>query len=428
MFSNLMKITLILCALLSSAPLFAQNINPLDKKILNYMDIFKTKPAKTIAKDNPKKYEFGKKLFEDKLLSLSKDITCKSCHEPKLGTGDAIPFSIGVGGIGLGVDRVQNIAGITPRNAPHLFNKGSSKFRALFWDGRVSYDIYDEVYTTPDENLNGFNPKYDFIVKKIENVLAMQALFPMTSDVEMKGEQFSNYTNLQTWNEITKRIKADSKYKEYITSDFNIADIANALSYFQTIEFQVNDTPFDQYSIDNLNALSLKEKQGALVFFEKGRCARCHFGPILSNTSFQSISTPQIGPGMTIKNNDEGRYLVTNNPNDKYKFLTQPLKNVALTAPFYHAGSFNTLKEVINHYDNPAKSINNYDVAMPQKLFGNNYNEYIFVDKNHYNNFYRVDSLNRILKTPLRMSPTEKRNLECFITKSLTQKKIPQAC
>ena len=249
----------------------------------------------------------------------------------------------------------------------------------------------------------------------------------MLSEIEMKGELFPELSNLEVWREIAKRVIANPKYKHYLFDGFNIADIANALAYFQKIEFQVNDTPLDSYISGKTEVLSEREKMGALVFFEKGRCARCHFGPLLTNQAFQSVSAPQIGPGQTKDKNDEGRFLVTKNVNDKYKFLTQPLRNIALTAPFFHNGSFNSLSKVVEHYNNPSKSIHNYDVLNLQRNFGVNYNEYIFVDRNQYNNFYRVQSLHNMLKTPLRLNQLEKRNLICFLKKSLTQERFHRA-
>jgi len=400
------------------------NQNSIDSVLSNYIRDFQISSPVSVLNNDPKKYKFGKLLFEDKVLSLANNVSCKTCHNDKFGTGDAIPFSIGVGGSGNGINRRQNLAGITSRNAPHLFNKAHSSFRGLFWDGRVSYNKRLNTYNTPEAKLNGENPEYSFISNKIDSLIAMQALFPLVNEIEMKGVLFPKFTNLMVWKELTRRVVENPKYLDYVFEGFNIADIANALAYFQKVEFQVNDTPLDHYISGKIDVLSKNEKKGAIIFFEKGRCARCHFGPLLSNRSFQSVSVPQIGPGQTKDKNDEGRFLVTKNVNDKYKFLTQPLRNISLTAPFFHNGAFNGLAEVVDHYNNPSQSIHNYDVGNLQNLFGTNYNEYIFVDRNQYNNFYRVQSLNNILKTPLRLSNIEKRNLVCFLKKSLTQEKF----
>jgi len=395
----------------------------IDERLESYFENFLIKPPQTILNKRPKLYEFGKSLFNDKDLSLNKNISCSTCHIPELGTVDALALSIGEGGEGTHLLRRQMRAGITSRNAPHLFNKADPSFKALFWDGRVSLNSRTGVYETPEPGLNGENPEYYEIVDKVENLLAMQSLFPIVNHIEMRGSNFNHLDNHSVWKKVSNLIRAKKKYQDYISDDFNIADIANALSYYQKIEFQVNDTPMDRFIKGNRSSLSLTEKKGALVFFEKGRCSRCHLGPLLTNRSFQSVSAPQIGPGLNSKNNDEGRYLVTKNENHKYEFLTQPLRNIAITAPFYHNGAYASLREVIDHYDNPSKAIHNYDVTQLERLYSLNYNEMIFVDRNHYNNFYRVQSLNNILKTPLRLSEQDKSSLICFLKKSLTQEK-----
>ncbi len=117
-----------------SLPTFAQT-HSLDEKLIDYINAFQISVPKTVTKDKPDLFEFGRKLFQDKNLSLSNNITCMTCHHPNLGTGDSLPFSIGTGGRGHGVGRFQNGAGLTPRNAPHLYNKGHSSLTTMFWDG-----------------------------------------------------------------------------------------------------------------------------------------------------------------------------------------------------------------------------------------------------------------------------------------------------
>jgi cytochrome c peroxidase len=293
----------------------------------------------------------------------------------------------------------------------------------MFWDGRVFYDQADDTYQTPEPGLNGKYPEFSDISHKIDNVLAMQALFPMTSVVEMRGSQFKALTNRQVWSKITARIKNKEIYKSYITQDFNIADIANALSLFQAVEFQVNDTPFDEFIKGDSTSLSLKEKEGALVFFEQGRCSRCHHGVLLSNQAFQGAAIPQIGPGQTKDKNDEGRFLITGKEFHKYGFLTQPLRNIALTAPYTHDGALATLKDVVNHYNNPSRGIDDFSVNTVQKLYGSIYNDFIYVDKNPYRNFYRKQAIAPPIKRPLNLNNTQINSLVCFLKKSLTQKK-----
>lgn len=383
---------------------------PIDKLLGRYIKDFLITPPALVIIDNPKKYKLGKLLFSEQKLSLMNDRSCLSCHDPKLGTSDGKPFSFGTDGI-------------TNRNSPHLYNKGHDKIRSLFWDGRVSYNPRTKTYITPEPNLNGVNPKYKFITDKIENVLAMQALFPMVNPTEMRGEVNINLTNLEVWQKIEQIISQDSKYSFWKT-EIDIATIANALSYFQKIAFQVNDTPFDKYVEGDLDALSSKEKSGALVFMEQGRCVRCHFGPLLSNQFLQNVGSPQTGKGANLSHNDEGQFSFTGNSNHKYAFLNQPLRNVAITAPFFHSGAFTSIEEVINHYNDPRKSLDTYDGLSMLNAYNSMYVSDIYVLKNKFQVEDKKKYLNNILRSPLNLTDTQKSDLSCFIKKSLTQIKF----
>lgn len=412
----MMKI--LFCFILFPVSVFS---NELDTKLQQYIQDFRISSPKTVLVDDVLKYKFGKMLFADKRLSLANSISCKTCHDPNFGTSDALPFSIGVNGTGDGDRRVQQTAHTTPRNSPHLFNKGHESLPSMFWDGRVSYDKQLDSYQTPEPGLNGENPKFIEIVSKIENVLAMQALFPMTSVAEMRGEKHKSLTNREVWVKISLRIKNAKEYQHYIKpySDFNIADIANALSYFQKIEFQVNNTPFDKYISGDINALSENEKKGAIAFFEVGRCARCHHGPLLTNNAFKNIGTPHIGMGDFV--NDIGRGAISGRERDNYAFFTSPLRNIALTAPYMHNGAYLTLMEVVEHYDNVFNGLNNFDITKLWSQYDGNYNISPHVD--HSLNIKREETIAAPVRAPLKLYEKEKKDLVCFMKRSLTEAK-----
>lgn len=393
--------------------LFAQST---DQVLRNYLKNFNINPIENVQNTDKLKHEFGKQLFADSNLSLSGNISCQTCHDPNFATADGLPFAIGSGGIGSGHNRIQNGAIVTPRNTPTLYNKGNDSILYMFWDGRVHRNPRTGQYKTPEKALNGANPEYNFIVSKIDNLLAMQALFPIADIGEMRGREFAHLSNLEVWNRVTDKIKNLPKYQKYISADFNIADIANALAYYQKIEFHVNDTPLDDYLRGDNSALSAIEKDGALVFVEKGRCVKCHNGPLLANTMFQSVVAPQIGPGK-LNSDDTGRMMSNFNSNDKYKFKAQPLRNIALSAPYFHSGAFNSLEEVIEHYNHVDDSYLNYQLLNIVNTFQNNYD---FKIEHHDND--QLMSLHNSLKVGLGLSSYEKRSLLCFLSISLTQK------
>ena len=250
----------------------------------------------------------------------------------------------------------------------------------------------------------------------------MQSLFPMTSVGEMRGHQFSDLSNKEVWHQVTTRIKADKKYSSFLRNykDFNIADVANALSYFQKHKFQVTDTPFDKYMKGNVKILTLKEKKGAKLFFTKARCASCHGGPLLSNLALQNIAIPQVSPSSQPAQ-DLGFSVQRPNRTFSYLFLNQPLRNIALTAPFMHNGAFTNLKQVIEHYNNTEEGLLNFRLNKFKKKFDPLYSDKFIIDKD--NNDTILNSIPPIIRQPLGLSAEEKLELECFLKKSLTQQK-----
>lgn len=401
--------------------IFASDI---DQSIDRYIEMFNLGTPKRIQNLEMEKYRFGEKLFSDNQLSLENNISCHTCHSTDFGSSDALPFSIGTGGAGEGSDRKKLSADTTPRSSPHLFNKGHKSVKTMFWDGRVRYSEAKDEYTTPEPGLNGKSPKLAHIRDKIENVMAMQALFPIVNPSEMLGKKQTNLSNTNAWEIVAKRIKNDPSYKQYTSSeDFNIADIANALSYFQTIKFQVLDTPFDAYINGEKSALSKVEKLGLDIFLNKGRCVRCHNGVLLSNNAFQGVAAPQTGEGITEDKDDLGFYHGSSEKRGKYLFKNQPLRNIALTAPFMHSGSLLDLKAVIEHYDDPINSLRNYDVSNVSRKFFFNYDKGIFHKANDSKNEQRLRSLAPVIRMRLDLTDTEKRHLLCFLKKSLTEKK-----
>ncbi len=139
---------------------------------------------------NAAKVELGKQLFFDKILSGNLNISCATCHHPFAGTGDGLSLSVGEGGRGLGVTR-DNGAGSdavherVPRNAPALFNLGAREFTHLFHDGRVQPNpVFPRRHRVAGELRN--------LPDGLDNALAVQAMFPVTSATEMAGQAGEN--------------------------------------------------------------------------------------------------------------------------------------------------------------------------------------------------------------------------------------------
>lgn len=329
------------------------------------------------------KVELGRMLFFDKILSGNKDISCATCHHPALGSADALPLAIGVGGEGLGTERQMGKGRERiPRNSPDIFNRGAKEWHTMFWDNRVSGDIMAGYESPADEKL----------IDGLENILAVQAMFPVTSRDEMRGEigdrtitgeinelaLISNAMPQVVWHRLMLRLKKIPKYIELFEAaypgvaleDLGFQHAANAIAAFETEEFTFHDSPWDLYMDGVSNAIDESAKRGAVLFYGKANCSSCHSGSLMSDQQAHNIGVPQLGPG---KGNSEpldvGRYLETGDQADAFAFRTPSLKNTAITGPWMHNGAYNSLEEAVRHHLDPKQYLQQYDASkLPEEL------------------------------------------------------------
>lgn len=324
---------------------------------------------------DPAQVALGQLLFFDKELSGPRDIACATCHHPLLNSGDDISLSIGVGGVGLGYERVRaDTHPFIPRNAPEIFNRGSADWHTFFWDGRVQQ--------LPDGFIE--NPADEDLPPGLANIVAMQAMFPVTSREEMRGRRTDPDINgklnelaalndndfEEIWDKIMVRLLAIPEYVELFTAvypdvppeELHYLHAANALAAFQIEAFSFTDSPWDQYLAGNTAVLSDEAKQGALLFYGRANCATCHSGNLLTDQQFHNLLVPQLGPGHRENAGyDIGRGRVTDKASDAFHFRTPPLRNVAITGPWMHNGAYDSLEKVIQHHMTPLQSLQTYD-------------------------------------------------------------------
>lgn len=333
-------------------------------------------PALTSADFNQfseKQVSVGRLLFYDKILSGNRNISCSTCHHPRFGTSDGLSIGVGEGGVGLGSNRTtgkgaDRIKRRVPRNAPALWNLGAKDIKLLMHDGRISTsNIYN----------NGFNtPAQEWLPEGLNSVIAAQALFPITSEVEMAGSNEENEIAgaindriNNAWPIIAKRIRGIPEYGELLidafddvdqTGQITIVHIANALAAFISTEFKSTDSPYDQWLNGQTEALSEQQIRGKNLFFGKATCSTCHSGRLFSSHGFKALSLPSFGPGRTRTwdpiPRDVGRMGETDRIEDAYRFRIPMLRNVALTAPYGHNGAYPTLERMIKHHLDPLAS------------------------------------------------------------------------
>ena len=270
-------------------------------------------PAMNIPSDNPLTVEgvaLGRMLFYDNILSGNNTQSCASCHNQALSfTDNGKRYSTGITGA------------IGNRNAQPLINMGYNLH--YFWDGRS---------TTLEE----------------------QALGPVKNPIEMH----------LAWTEAAAKLNASPTYKAEFKKAFNIDNIdssyvVKALAQFMRTMISYNSR-LDK-RLRNEATLTPSELNGYVIYnTEKGDCFHCHSidaGRLLTDNQFHNNGLDSIFT-------DLGRGAITGNPNDNGKFLTPTLRNIALTAPYMHDGRFETLEEVVEHYNSGGKASLTVDPLM----------------------------------------------------------------
>ena len=327
--------------------------------------------------------QLGKQLFFDKILSGNLNIACATCHHPFAGTGDGLSLPVGEGANGTGVARDTGIGydavrERVPRNAPAIFNLGAREFTTLFHDGRIEPDI---------ESPGGIaSPAGTQLPVGLDNALAAQAMFPVTSGTEMAGQPGENPVadaaasgNLAgpdgVWEQLAERLRGiDGYVRQFIIAfdDVSIAEdirfvhAANAIAAFEAAAWRSDNSPFDRFLRGDSTALSPVQKRGMRLFYGAAGCSGCHGGVLQTDHSFRAIAMPQIGPGKgdgPSGREDFGRERVSGDPADRYRFRVPSLRNIALTAPYGHSGAYNTLDAVLHHHLNPLEALENYHLG-----------------------------------------------------------------
>ena len=316
---------------------------------------------------DPAQARIGQLLFYDKILSGNRNISCGTCHHHDHAGGDGLSLGIGEGGTGVGPERIAiDIRKRIPRNAPALWNIGHRSVDVLFHDGRLEVS---------DQFGNGFDsPAEEWLPSGLDNIVAAQALFPLTAQFEMAGNPGENDVAGAThdridaaWPIIAARVRAIPAYSDMFIEafdtvddplDITIVEIGNALGAFINSEWRSFDSPYDAWVAGT--PLPAAAERGRALFFGEARCASCHSGALFTDQGFHALGLPAFGPGRTRTFDkmprDVGRMGETDLLSDAYRFRTPSLRNVALTAPYGHNGAMPTLEDMIRHHSDPEAS------------------------------------------------------------------------
>ncbi|PKA22628.1 cytochrome-c peroxidase [Leptospira sp. mixed culture ATI2-C-A1] len=262
--------------------------------------------------DSMEQIALGNKIFRDNKLSSNHVQSCLTCHP--------------LDGNAAGMDRQSTSRGtfgqIGKRNTPTILNVGFLPF--LFWDGRR-----DTLYN--------------------------QAIDPFINPLEM---------SLPSDAELLTRIQNDSSYTSYFANAFpespspSIHSVRLALVAFE--RSLVSKSRFDDFVESDVRALENNETEGLRIFLDVG-CNNCHTKNLLGGSQFSKLDSKY-----SYNPNDFGRSEFTGNPADNFYFKVPPLRNVALTPPYFHDGSVPSLKEAVrrmNQY-NLNRTINDSEIEL----------------------------------------------------------------
>ncbi|WP_229215960.1 cytochrome-c peroxidase [Dyadobacter frigoris] len=253
----------------------------------------------------------GKYLFYDGILSRTNIIGCGTCHQ------QATAFTHHGHDLSHGVDDQ-----LGTRNAPAVQNLAWNT--SFFWDGNV-------------------------------HVLDSVSLFPIQNKVEMDETMDNILVKLRATPIATQKVQVDypKMFKAaYGTTEITSERVRKALSQFMMTMVSAN-SKYDYYVLGDAAALSADEKTGLALF--KQKCSSCHNGELFTDYSYRNNGLPPI------KIDDQGRYGITKNESDRYKFKVPSLRNVGLTAPYMHDGRFVTLEQVLTHYTDNMQSMATLD-------------------------------------------------------------------
>lgn len=383
-------------------------------------------PIGPMPAQNAALVDLGQALMFDKILSGNRDISCGTCHDPRTNAADGLSLSIGTGGTGSGPSRTLGPGRqFVPRSAPSLLNQGLG-FYQVFWDGRVS-GFGSGPFQTPAGSA---------LPPGLPNILAAQAMFPVTNRREMRGEpgdvdvlgnpnelaQLADSQFVEIWRAVMRRVLAVPEYVAKFngafpgtpTNTLGFQHAATAIAAFQMQAFTRTNSPFDRYLARDDAALSAEAKRGALLFFGEARCSNCHAGPLLGGQSFANVGVPQLGPGTgTGAPLDFGFGDIAGNEFYRFSFRVPPLRNVELTAPYFHDGAYPTLEAVVRHYNDIPVALRSYDVSqLSPALRGTYHGDEATITA-------VLSTLDGQLSTPIGLTEEQMRGVVAFL-KSLT--------
>ena len=311
---------------------------------------------------DPQLADLGRLLWFDTITGLNDDNSCAGCHSPTHGFGDSQSIAIGIDNNGIvGPHRTG------PRNmrrTPMAIN--TAFYPTLMWNSRFA-----ALSGSPFDNSAGFQfPEPEGLsLSSQPHLLGAQAFIPPTERTEAAGFDFEGDNDAMRA-EVLRRLNATPAYRSLFAENFPAVSTGAPITFEMfaaaTAEFEFTLTfanaPIDRFARGEYSAMHEDEKRGALLFFGEAGCVQCHSVAGASNEMFSDFQDhvagiPQLVPQVTNNNfdgpganEDFGREEVSGDEQDRYKFRTSPLRNVAVQAAFMHDGAFTSLDAALRYH------------------------------------------------------------------------------
>lgn len=244
----------------------------------------------------PERIALGKMLFFDPRLSGDGSMSCGTCHNPQFGWSDGLPTAVG------------NMSEILDRATPTIVNTAYNSIQ--MWDGR-------------------------------KRTLEDQAMGPMEAAKEMN----MNVKRLFEWMNRSEGYKT-AFAKAYPGEKIDSMTLSKAMATYERTIVS-NTSPFDSWLKGDAKAMTAQQVNGFKLFNTKAKCVVCHSAPNFTDNGFHNIGLPSYGKPEP----DMGRYAIKPIKVMKGAFKTPTLRDISMTAPYFHDGSSATLMDVVNHYN-----------------------------------------------------------------------------
>jgi len=444
----------------------------------NIQQIFQERLEANLGRPiNPKLADLGRLLWFDKIHALHHDNTCGGCHSPTNGFGDTQPMAIGIQNNNLvgpnrGGPRNQRRSPLVVNTALYPALMWNGRFNSLSGDPFLNSLGFHFPFPEGDTRFSYAND----VQHQVTHLLQAQAHMPPTELIEVAGFtgtcpngvpdptlggafcQFddgegdtvplpdsSGSRNEPIRQKALALLNATPAYRQLFGEVFPEVAAGAPIDFYMfgkaIAEFEFTlvfaNAPIDRFARGDRKAMTATEKRGALLFFGKAKCVQCHAvsghsavgeaNEMFTDFEERVIGVPQIAPFFGVgkgnvifdgpgQNEDFGLEQITGNTNDRYKFRTAPLRNLAVAPGFFHNGAFIRLEDAIRHHLNVYGSAHSYNpvaAGLPADLT------------------YRVGPIEPVLKRldpllryPTELTPSEFDDLVSFVRDGLLDERV----